>query len=48
MAAIYLKNLDPDTIVLAGEPILFASFYMLIYTLLDLILVRMKKRRKIT
>ncbi len=47
IAAIHLKNLDPDTIVLAGEPILFASFYMLIYTFLNLIMVRIKKRRKI-
>lgn len=45
---IYAMKLDPDTVVLAGEPILFATFYMLIYTLFNHVILIIKKRRKIS
>ncbi len=46
LVIIELMHLNPNTVVLAGEPILFATFYMLIYSLLNEVTMTIKKRRK--
>lgn len=45
-AARYLFNLPPEAIVLPGEPILFGVFYVFIFWLIELITMRIKKRRE--
>lgn len=42
-AAIVLFDLDPERVFLPGEPILFAVFYMIAYTLIDQIVQRVKR-----